>query len=107
MCGVGLAQEGDVIRRRGGVDGRETWHGACNSTALKMDLWQVAAAALYPAGVLVEECAGLVGAPYPAGVLVGTSGLRCLGLAAMSVLVLGPDYQHPFINWIGVAKVVA
>ena len=39
----------------------------------------------YPAGVLVEECVGLVGAPYPAGVLVGTSGLRCLGLAAMSV----------------------
>ena len=50
-----------------------------------MDLWQVAAAASYPAGVLVEECAGLVGIPYPAGVLVGTSGLRCLGLAAMSV----------------------
>ena len=62
-----------------------SWHGTCNSTALKMDLWQVAAAASYPAGVLVEECAGLVGAPYPAGVLVGTSGLRCLGLAAMSV----------------------
>ena len=81
----GLAQEDDAVGRRGGVDGRETWHGACNSTALKMDLWQVAAAASYPAGVLVEECAGLVGAPYPAGVLVGTSGLRYLGLAAMSV----------------------
>ena len=40
---------------------------------------------LDPAGVLVEECAGLVGAPYQAGILVGTSGLRCLGLAAMSV----------------------
>ena len=52
---------------------------------LKMDWWQVAAAASYPAGVLVEECAGLIGAPYPAGVLVGTSGLRCLGLAAMSI----------------------
>ena len=50
-----------------------------------MDSWQVAAAASYPAGVLVEECAGLVGAPYPAGVLVGTSGLICLGLAARSV----------------------
>ena len=45
----------------------------------------MAAAASYPAGVLVEECAGLVGASYQAGVLVGTSGLRCLGLAAMSV----------------------
>ena len=67
-----------------------------------MDWWQVAAAASYSAGVLVEECAGpvgapylagvlveecvgLIGAPYPAGVLVGTPGLRCLGLAAMSV----------------------
>ena len=54
-------------------------------SAVKMDWWQVAAAASYPTGGLVEECAGLVGAPYPAGVLVGTSGLRCLGLAAMSV----------------------
>ena len=81
----GLAQEDDVVGRRGGVDGRETWHGTYNSIDLKMDLWQVAAAASYPAGVLVEECAGLVGAPYPAGVLVGTSGLRCLYLAAMSV----------------------
>ena len=74
----GLGQEDDVVWHHGGVDGRETWHGRCNSTALKMDSWQVAAAALYPAGVLVEECAGLVGDPYPAGVLVGTSGrLRC------------------------------
>ena len=48
----------------------------------------MAAAASYPAGVLVEECVGLVGAPYQAGVLVGTSGLRCLGLAAMSVWYL-------------------
>ena len=42
-----------------------------------MDWWQVTAAASDPAGVLVEKCAGLVGDPYPAGVLVGTSGLRC------------------------------
>ena len=73
----GLAQEDDAVWRRGGVDGRETWHGRCNSTSLKMDWWQVAAAGSYPAGVLVEECAGLVGAPYPAGVLVKTSGVRC------------------------------
>ena len=58
----GLAQEDDAVWRRGGVDGRETWHGRCNSTALKMDWWQVAAAASYPACVLVEEHAGLVGA---------------------------------------------
>ena len=81
----GLAQEDDAFWRRGGVDGRETWHGRCNSTTLKMDSWQVAAAASYLAGVLIEECAGLVGAPYPAGVLAGTLGLRYLGLAAMSV----------------------
>ena len=30
----GLAQEDDAVGRRGGVDGRETWHGTCNSTAL-------------------------------------------------------------------------
>ena len=80
-----FAQEDDAVGRHGGVDDRETWHGTFNSTTLKMDWWQVAAAALYPAGVLVEECAGLLGAPYPAGVLVGISGLRCLGLAAMSI----------------------
>ena len=57
----GLAQDDDAVGRRGGVDGRETWHGTCNSTALKMDLWQVAAAASYPAGVLIGEHAGLVG----------------------------------------------
>ena len=73
----GLAQEDDAVWCRGDADGREIWQGRCNSTALKRDSWQVAAAASYPAGVLVEECAGLVGAPYPAGVLVGTSGLRC------------------------------
>ena len=85
MHGDGLAQEGDAVWHHGGVDDSLTEQGRCSSTALKMDWWQVAAAASYPAGVLVEECAGLVGAPYQAGVLVGTSGLRCLGLAAMSV----------------------
>ena len=59
----GLAQKDDAVWHRGGVDGRETWHGRCNSTTLKMDSWQVAAAAPHPAGVLVEECAGLVGDP--------------------------------------------
>ena len=58
----GLAQEDDVVGRRGGVGGSETGQGQCNSTALKMDVWQVAVAASYPAGVLVEEHAGLVGA---------------------------------------------
>ena len=62
MRGDGLAQEDGAVGHRGGVDGRETWHGTYNSTALKMNLWQVAAAASHPAGVLVEEHAGLVGA---------------------------------------------
>lgn len=73
----GRAQGGGAVWRHGGVDGSETGQGRCSSITLKMDWWQVAAAASYPAGVLVEECAGLVGTPYPAGVLVWTSGLRC------------------------------
>uniref|UniRef100_A0A453C248 Uncharacterized protein n=1 Tax=Aegilops tauschii subsp. strangulata TaxID=200361 RepID=A0A453C248_AEGTS len=36
-CDDGRAQDGGAVWRRGGVDGRETWHGSCNSTALKMD----------------------------------------------------------------------
>ncbi|EMS57379.1 Dihydroflavonol-4-reductase [Triticum urartu] len=48
----GLAQEDGAIWRRGGVDGRETCHDRCNNTTLKMDSWQVAATASYPAGVL-------------------------------------------------------
>ena len=62
MCGDGHAQEVDVVSRRGGVGGSETGQGPCNSTTLKMDMWQVAVAASYPAGVLVEEHVGLVGA---------------------------------------------
>ena len=54
----GLAQEDDAVWRRGGVDGSKTWHGRCNSTALKMDSWQVAAAASYPTGVLVVRRTG-------------------------------------------------
>ena len=61
-CDDGRARDGGTVWRRGGVDGRETWHGRCNSTTLKMDWWQVAAAASYPTGVLVEEDTGLVGA---------------------------------------------
>ena len=54
----------------------------------------MAAAASDPAGVLVEECAGLVGDPYPAGVLDGTSVLD-VRFGCKVCLVLGPDYQHP------------
>ena len=71
-----------------------------------MDWWQVAAAASYPAGVLVEEHAGLVGAH--------TRQVSWLGPHVLDVrfghevyLVLGLNYQRPFINWIGVATDVA
>ena len=76
--------------------------GKCSSTALKMDCWQVAAAASCPAGVQVEECAGLW-VPH-------TRQASWLGPQVLDVrfvcevcLVLGSDYQHPYINWIGVA----
>uniref|UniRef100_R7WDU9 Photosystem II 22 kDa protein, chloroplastic n=1 Tax=Aegilops tauschii TaxID=37682 RepID=R7WDU9_AEGTA len=52
-------QEVDAVWRRGGVGGNETGQGRCNGTALKIDMWRVAVAASYPAGVLVEEHAGL------------------------------------------------
>ena len=71
-----------------------------------MDWWQAAAAASYPAGVLVEKHAGLVGAH--------TQKLSWLGPQVLDVrfgcvvcLVLGPDFQRPYINWIGIATVVA
>ena len=55
---------------------------------------------------LHEEHAGLVDAHTWQTAWVGPRVLK-LGLTARSVLVLGPDYQHPFINWIGVATDVA
>ena len=95
----GLAQEDDAVGRRGGVDGRETWHGTCNSTALKMDWWQVAAAASYPTGVLVKSA--------PSWWVPHTRQASWMGPQVLDVrfgcevcLVLGPDYQGPFINWI-------
>ena len=106
MCDDGHAQEVDAVWRRDGVGGSETGQGRCSSTSLKMDMWQVVVVASYPAGVLVEEHAGLVG--------VHTRQASWLGPQVIDIrsgcdvcLVLGPDYQHPFINWIGVATVVA
>ena len=58
-------------------------------------------AASYPADGLVEEHAGLVGAHT-----LGTQVLD-VRFGCEVCLVLGPDYQHPFINWIGVATYVA
>ena len=74
-----------------------------------MDWWQVAAAASYPAGVLVEECARLVGGPYPAGRQASWFGPQVVDVrfGYEVYLVLGPDYQHPYINWIGVTTDVA
>ena len=93
----GLTQEDDAVERRGGVDGRETWHGTCNSTALKMDWWQVAAAASYPAGVLVGEHTGLVGAHTRQASWLGSQVLN-VRFGYEVCLVLDPDYQRPFIN---------
>ena len=92
----GLAQEDGAVGRRGGVDGRESWHGTCNSTALKMDLWQVAAAASYPARVLVEKHAGLVGAHTRQASWLGPQVLD-VRFGCMVCLVLGPDFQRPYI----------
>ena len=66
----------------------------------------MAAAASYPAGVLVEEHAGLVGAHTRQASWLGPQVLD-VRFGCEVCLVLGPDYQHPFINWIGVATDVA
>ena len=106
MCEDGLAQEDDAVWRRGGVDSSYIGQGRCSSTTLKMDWWQVAAAASNPAGVLAEECSGLV-VPH-------TRQASWLGPQVLDVrfgcevcLVLGQDFQRPYINWIGIATYVA
>ena len=71
-----------------------------------MDWWQVAAAASYPAGVLVEKHAGLVGAHTRQASWLGPQVLD-VRFGCEVCLVLGPDYQHPYINWIGIATDVA
>ena len=70
-----------------------------------MDWWQVAVAASYPAGVLVEEHAGLVGAHTWQQSWLGPQVLD-VRYGCKVCLVLGPDYQHPFIIWIGVATLL-
>ena len=66
----------------------------------------MAAAASYPAGVLVEEHTGLVGAHTRQESWLGSQVLD-VRFGCEVCLVLGPDYQCPFINWIGVATDVA
>ena len=61
--------------------------------------------ASYPAGVLVEKCAGLVGAHTRQASWLGPHDLD-VRFGCEVCLVLGPGYQRPFINWIGVATVV-
>ena len=71
-------------------------------------LWQVAAVS-YPAGVLVEEHAGLVGAHTRQASWLGPQVLDvrfgCEVYLVLDVrfgcevcLVLGPDHQRPFIS---------
>ena len=62
-----------------------------------MDWWQVVEAASYPAGVLVEEHAGLVGAHTRQAFWLGPQVLD-VRFGCEVCLVLGPDYQRPFIN---------
>ena len=64
------------------------------------------AAASYPAGVLVEKHAGLVGAHTRQASWVGPQVFRWLGLAAWSILYEAQTFSAP-INWIGIATVVA
>ena len=64
------------------------------------------AAASYPAGGLVEEHAGLVGAHTRKESWLGPQ-VSDVRIGCEVCLVLGPDYQHYFINWIGVATDVA
>ena len=71
-----------------------------------MDWWQVAAAASYPASVLVEEHVRLVGAHTRQASWLGPQDLDVRSGCEVC-LVLGPGYQRPFINWIGVVTVVA
>ena len=70
-----------------------------------MDWRQVAVAASYLAGVLVEEHAGLVGAHTRQASWLGPQVLD-VRFGCEVCLVLGPDYQHPFINWIGVVTLL-
>ena len=66
----------------------------------------MAVAASYPACVLVEEHAGLVGAHTRQAFWLGPQVLDVrFGCEVCSVLC--PDYQHPFINLLGVATDVA
>ena len=57
-----------------------------------MDWWQVAAAASYPAGVLVEEHAGLVGAHTRQASWLGPQVLD-VRFGCEVCLVLGSDYR--------------
>ena len=59
-----------------------------------MDWWQVAAAASYPAGVLVEDHAGLVGAHTRQAFWLEPRVLD-VRFGCEVCLVLGLDYQHP------------
>ena len=66
----------------------------------------MAAAASYLAGVLVKEHVGLVGAHTWQASWLGPQVLD-VRFRCEICLVLGLDYQRPFINWIGVATYVA
>ena len=65
----------------------------------------MAAAASYQAGVLVEEHAGLLGAHTRQASWLGPQVLN-VRFSCEVCLVLGPDYERPFIIWIGVRQML-
>jgi hypothetical protein len=94
----GYVQDGGVVWRRGGVDGRPDKVDA-SVPALEMDRWKTAVAAYESAP---DRC--VTQSRYVAG----------LGHPALNVrlwcdvcLVFGSDIRHPFIKGIGVATGVA
>ena len=97
MCGDGHAQEDDAVWRGGGIGGSETGQDRCSNTALKIDRGQVVVAVSYPAGVLVEEHAGLVGAHTRQASRLGPQVLD-VRFGCEVCLVLAPDHQRPFIS---------
>ena len=92
------AQGGGVVWRRGGVDGKPGKVDA-SVPALEMDRWKMAVAASESAPVrCVTQSWYVAGLGHPA---------LDVRLWCDVCLVLGSDYRHPFIKWIGVATVVA
>jgi hypothetical protein len=90
----GYVQDGGVVWRRGGVDGRPAKVDV-SVTALEMDRWKMAATASESASVRYgTQSRCVAGLGHPALDVRVWCDIR---------LVLGPDIRHTFIDGIGVA----